>query len=151
MTVDDKVFVQDLSQWGVRWHHQVWKSARYVRAQRMMCTTQACVWTSSLVYCALHVIVRVHVIPLCDDAAVGLTLGLIAVVVIVVFVVAILHEIFLSGRHTLHNNNTAEVPSVTLRTALSAIPFVSDLCGVDVQCFQERFSQALPNSKELSV
>ena len=30
-------------------------------------------------------------------------------------------------------NNTAEVPSFTLRTALSAIPFVSDLCGVDVQ------------------
>ena len=27
-------------------------------------------------------------------------------------------------------NNTAEVPSFTLRTALSAIPFVSDLCGV---------------------
>ena len=26
-------------------------------------------------------------------------------------------------------NYTAEVPSVTLRTALSAIPFVSDLCG----------------------
>ena len=29
-------------------------------------------------------------------------------------------------------NNTAEVSSFTLRTALSAIPFVSDLCGVDV-------------------
>ena len=48
-------------------------------------------------------------------------------------------------------NNTAEVPSFTLRTALSAIPFVSDLCGVDVQCFQERSSQDLPNSQELSV
>ena len=30
-------------------------------------------------------------------------------------------------------HNTAEVPSFTLRTALSAIPFISDLCGVDVQ------------------
>ena len=29
-------------------------------------------------------------------------------------------------------NNTADVPSFTLRTALSAIPFVCDLCGVDV-------------------
>ena len=48
-------------------------------------------------------------------------------------------------------SNTAKVPSFTLRTALSAIPFVSDLCGVDVQWFQERSSQALPNSKELSV
>ena len=28
---------------------------------------------------------------------------------------------------------SAEVPSFTLRTALSAIPSVSDLCGVDVQ------------------
>ena len=40
-----------------------------------------------VVLCELHVIVRVHVIPLCG-AAVGLTLGLIAHVV-VVFVVAI--------------------------------------------------------------
>ena len=29
-------------------------------------------------------------------------------------------------------NNAADVPSFTLRTALSAIPFVSNLCGVDV-------------------
>ena len=40
-------------------------------------------------------------------------------------------------------NNTADVPSFTLRTALSTIPFVSDLCGVDVQWFQERSSHAL--------
>ena len=44
-----------------------------------------------------------------------------------------------------------KVPTFSLRTALSAIPFVSDLFGVDVQWFQERSSQALPNSKELSV
>ena len=48
-------------------------------------------------------------------------------------------------------NNTAEVPSFTLRTTLSTIPFVSDLCGVDAKWFQERSSQALPNSKEFSV
>ena len=30
-------------------------------------------------------------------------------------------------------------------------PIVSDLCGVDVQWFQKRSSQSLPNSKELSV
>ena len=41
------------------------------------------------------------------------------------------------------------MPFFTLRTALRATPFVSDLYGVDVQLFQERFSQALPNSKEL--
>ena len=43
-----------------------------------------------------------RVVPLCDDAVVGLTLGLIALVVIVVFVVAILHRIFLYGRYTLY-------------------------------------------------
>ena len=48
-------------------------------------------------------------------------------------------------------NSTADVPPFTLRTALSAIPFVSDLCGVDVLWLQERSSQAFPNSKELSV
>ena len=42
-------------------------------------------------------------------------------------------------------------PSLTLRTALSAIPFVCDPCGVDVQWFQERSSEALPNSKDVSV
>ena len=30
-------------------------------------------------------------------------------------------------------NITEDVPSFTLRNALSAIKFVSDLCGVDVQ------------------
>ena len=62
-----------------------------------------------VVLCELHVIVRVHVIPLCDDAVVGLTLGLIARVVIVVFVAAILHRIFLYGRCTLYTH-----PSVTV-------------------------------------
>ena len=44
---------------------------------------------------------RVHIIPLCG-AAVGLTLGLIAHVVIVVLVVAIFHRILLYGRYTLY-------------------------------------------------
>ena len=43
-----------------------------------------------VVHCELHVVVRVYVpLVVCDDAVVGLTLGLIALVVIVVFVVAI--------------------------------------------------------------
>ena len=54
-----------------------------------------------VVLCELHVIVRVHVIPLCGDV-VGLTLGLIAHVVVVVFVVAILHRIFCVGRYILY-------------------------------------------------
>ena len=33
----------------------------------------------------VHVVVRVHVIPLCDDAVIDLTLVLIALVVIIVF------------------------------------------------------------------
>ena len=34
-------------------------------------------------------------------------------------------------------SNTTEIPYFTLRTALSAIPLVSDRCGVDVQWFQK--------------
>ena len=55
-----------------------------------------------VVLCELHVIVRVHVIPLVVHAVVGLTLGLIAHVVVVVFVVAILHRIFCIWRYTLY-------------------------------------------------
>ena len=54
-----------------------------------------------VVLCELHVIVRV--VPLCH-AVIGLALGLIAHVVIVVFVVAILHRIFLYGRYTLYTS-----------------------------------------------
>ena len=50
--------------------------------------------------------------------------------------------------HRIHS--TADVPSLMLRTALSTIPFVSDLCGVDVEGFQDNSSLDLPNSKELS-
>ena len=44
----------------------------------------------------LHVVVRVHVplVVVCDEAVVRRTLGLIALVVIVVFVVAIFHRSF---------------------------------------------------------
>ena len=52
----------------------------------------------------LHVVVRVHVplVVVCDEAVVRRTLGLIALVVIVVFVVAIFHRILLYGRYTLY-------------------------------------------------
>ena len=59
-----------------------------------------------VVLCELYVIVRVHVTPLCDDAVVGLTLSLIAHVVVVVFVVAILHRIFCIWRNTLYRLTT---------------------------------------------
>ena len=36
-------------------------------------------------------------------------------------------------RPSRHCNSTADVPSLTLRAALSAFACVSDLCGVDVQ------------------
>ena len=50
-----------------------------------------------------------------------------------------------SAHHSLSRpdcNNTADVLSFTLRAALFAI------CGVDVEWFQERSLQALPNSKD---
>ena len=91
-----------------------------------------CETTSSVKECALrarsthgvhHAIVEVNivigvvlgevldarVVPLVVDAVTGLALSLIAHVVVVVFVVAILHRIFLYGRHTLYTS-----PSVTV-------------------------------------
>ena len=52
----------------------------------------------------LHVVVRVHIplVVVCDDAVIDLTLGLIALVVIVVFVVAIFHRILLYWRYTVY-------------------------------------------------
>ena len=52
----------------------------------------------------LHVVVRVHVpfVVVCDEAVVRRTLGLIALVVIMVFVVAIFHRILLYGRYTVY-------------------------------------------------
>ena len=62
-----------------------------------------------VVHCELHVIVRVQVIPLCDDAVIGLALSLIAHVVVVVFVVGIFHQNFLYLEvYSVHH------PSVTL-------------------------------------
>ena len=75
----------------MRRHEQVCKSARYVRAQGMMCNASVCVNVVIgvlVVLCELHVIVRVHVIPLVVHAVVGLALNLIAYVVVVVFVVS---------------------------------------------------------------
>ena len=65
-----------------------------MHAQRTVCTKQLSRSTSSLVSCEVLV---ARVVPLVVDAVIGLTLGLIAHVVIVVFVVAILHRIFLYG------------------------------------------------------
>ena len=48
-------------------------------------------------------------------------------------------------------NSSAEVPSFILRTALSAMPFVSDRRSVEVRWFHGRSSQDLPNSSDLSV
>ena len=64
-----------------------------------------CETTSSVKECALRArssdVHVARVVSLVVDAVVGLTLGLIAHVVVVVFVVAILHRIFLYGRKTL--------------------------------------------------
>ena len=53
--------------------------------------------------CSSDVHVARVVVPLVVDAAIGLALSLIAHVVVVVFVVAILHRIFLYGRYTLYH------------------------------------------------
>ena len=56
-----------------------------------------------VVHCELHVVVRVHVpLIVCDDAVIDLTLGLIAHVVIVLFVVAMFYRILLYWRYTVY-------------------------------------------------
>ena len=47
--------------------------------------------------------------------------------------------------------STADVPSFTRLTALSAIPFISGRWGVEVRLFHDKSSQYLPNSNDLSV
>ena len=58
-----------------------------------------------------------RVVPLVVDAVIGLALSLIAHVVVVVFVVAMLHRIFLYGRYTLY------IFSNSSRSATSTSPF----------------------------
>ena len=120
-----------------------------------------------VVLCELHVIVRVHVISLCDDAVVGLTLGLIAHVVVVVFVVAILHKIFCIWRKTLYTEvRELEGSSVPLAWAMDSKAFMASLCRLrrqptseEHQCVQDRLVQepclnslvALPQGRHLSL
>ena len=65
-----------------------------MHAQRTVCTTQLSRSTSRVV---LGEVLVARVVPLVVDAVIGLALSLIAHVVVVVFVVAILHIIFLYG------------------------------------------------------
>ena len=95
-----------------------------------------CETTSSVKECALrarsthgvhHAIVEVNIVigvvlgevlvarvgPLVVDAVIGLTLGLIAHVAIVVFVVAILHRIFLYWRYTIFTENISKIRTLS--------------------------------------
>ena len=106
MTVDDKVFAQDLSQNEVC---GVITSVDHcaLRALSTHGVHHAIVEVNiviGVVLGELHVVVRVHVplVVVCDDAVVRRTLGLIALVVIVVFVVAIFHRILLYWRYTVY-------------------------------------------------
>ena len=64
----------------MRRHHQVCANSAHDVHHASVCVNV--VIGVLVVLCELHVIVRVHVISLCDDAVVGLTLGLIAHVVV---------------------------------------------------------------------
>ena len=89
-----------------------------------------CETTSSVKECALRArsgdVHVARVVSLVVDAAVGLTLGLIAHVIVIVFVVAILHRIFCIGRYTLYMRHVASSSSsFLLRKALSLSPSLS--------------------------
>ena len=82
---------------------RVWISALYVHAQRIVGVNV--VIGVLVVHCELHVVVRVHVpLVVCDEAVVRRTLSLIALVVIVVFVVAMFNRILLYGRYNLYTS-----------------------------------------------
>ena len=104
--------------WLRSWANEVWDdiNCERVHAQRTVCTMQLSKTTSSLVSCLLVKCFVARVVPLVVDAVIGLALGLIAHVVIVVFVVATLHRIFLFGKYTLHKIVLRS--STTLRLAI---------------------------------
>ena len=105
MTVDDKVFAQDLSQMRCEMTSPGVEECA-LRARATHGVHHAIVEVNiviGVVLGELHVVMRVHIpLVVCDDAVVRLTLVLIALVVIVVVVVAIFHRILLYGRYTLH-------------------------------------------------
>ena len=92
-----------------------------MRAQASVC--ENVVIGVLVVLCELHV-TRVVVV----DAVVGLTLGLIAHVVVVVFVVAILQRIFCIWRKTLH-----KFPEARESRKLQETPFEQDPFAFNMQ------------------
>ena len=92
MTVDDKVFAQDLSQMRCEMTSPGVEECA-LRARSTHGVHHAIVEVNiviGVVLGQLHVAVRVHVpLVVCDDAVIDRTLGLIALFVTVVFVVAI--------------------------------------------------------------
>ena len=104
MTVDDKVFAQDLSQLRCEMTSPGVEECA-LRARSTNGVHHAIVEVNiviGVVLGKLHVVVRVHVpLVVCDDAVIDLTLVLIAVVIFV-FVVAIFQRILLYWRYTLY-------------------------------------------------
>ena len=96
MTVDDKVFAQDLSQMRCEMTSPGVKECA-LRARSTHGVHHAIVEVNIVIGVVLGEVLVARVVPLCDDAVVGLTLGLIALVVVVVFVVAILKEFCCMG------------------------------------------------------
>ena len=109
MTVGDKVFAQDLSQMRCEMTSPGVKEFA-IRARSTHGVHHAIVEVNIVIGVVLgevHVVGRVHVslVDVCD-AVIDLTLGLIAHVVIMVFVVSISHRILLYWRYTVYTSWT---------------------------------------------
>ena len=89
-----------------------------MHAQCTVCTTQF-VEVNIVIGVVLGEVLVARVVPLAVDAEIGLTLDLIAHVVIVVFVVAILNRIFLYGRYTLYTPPVGDSKMLLAVTELS--------------------------------
>ena len=97
MTVDDKVFAQNLSQMRCEMTSPGVKECA-LRARSTHGVHHAIVEVNIVIGVVLGEVLVARVVPLVVDAVIGLALSLIAHVIVVVFVVAVLHRIFLYGR-----------------------------------------------------
>ena len=99
MTMDECEKTQDLSQMRCETTSSVKECA--LRARSTHGVYHAIVEVNIVIGVVLGEVLVARVVPLVD-AVIGLALSLLAHVVVVVFVVAILHGIFLYGRYTLY-------------------------------------------------
>ena len=106
MTMDECEKTQDLTHMRCETTSSVKECA--LRARSAHGVHHAIVEVNIVIGVVLGEVLVARVVPLVVDAVIGLALSLIAHAVVVVFVVATLHRIFLYGRCTRYRNSSAK-------------------------------------------